>query len=424
MKFYYIYKKIILVLIIFSFISSINAQSCTNTKELLRKRHNIKGMTYGHPYTTFDRHNKNYKTLQNTIDNIRKNILKDKSISNVEELRGPVYRAYKAIYKNAKLDRPTDNGLISTNYGEVARSYLASWAKDNAFVFLIGLDSNGLKLDSLDTSGATRDSFRNRARNEAFDNLTGEIDHDNAGWGWVAAGGVYFSTNPITLAVALAAFNLYNEQKYLNKIQFCSRSLILWLQTYDLLKAAYEIRGELDTVALHRYPWKFGDADANTDGSCAPRRKLRKLTRDLYYYSSGLGGIVVHETGWKKNHGIAAASALLMSAQVLNDAGVETERIMGFISYVFTLGKEPWPYPRYSPVNWNELGQKGLEENLFVGSHWWPAHDVPVAPSKTWDSTYSPYSEGTQYTHYGLLDCGIPAMVAQKNITNSITNNT
>lgn len=52
------------------------AQSCTNTEELLRKRHTISGMTYGHPYTTFDRHNINYKNLQNAINNIRKNIIK------------------------------------------------------------------------------------------------------------------------------------------------------------------------------------------------------------------------------------------------------------------------------------------------------------------------------------------------------------
>jgi hypothetical protein len=28
----------------------LNAQSCTNTEELLRKRHTISGMTYGHSH--------------------------------------------------------------------------------------------------------------------------------------------------------------------------------------------------------------------------------------------------------------------------------------------------------------------------------------------------------------------------------------
>ena len=62
----------------------ITAQSCTNVDELFRKRHTIQGMTYGHPYTTFDRHNDNYKNLQNCINNIRLKIISDKQISNVE----------------------------------------------------------------------------------------------------------------------------------------------------------------------------------------------------------------------------------------------------------------------------------------------------------------------------------------------------
>ncbi len=33
------------------------AQNCDAPDELFRKRHTIDGMTWGHPYTTFDRHN-------------------------------------------------------------------------------------------------------------------------------------------------------------------------------------------------------------------------------------------------------------------------------------------------------------------------------------------------------------------------------
>ena len=115
-----------------------------------------------------------------------------------------------------------------------------------------------------------------------------------------------------------------------------------------MLKAAYEIRDELDKIEPNRYPWKFADADRN-GLECSQRNKLRKLTRDLYYYSSGIGGLVVHEFGWKKNHGIAAASAVLMAAQVLNDAGVETNYLNGIFGWLWGDGFV-WPHPRYSPV--------------------------------------------------------------------------
>ena len=49
----FIYQKTILVFISLCFYSLINSQSCTDVKELLRKRHTIKGMTYGHPYTPY-----------------------------------------------------------------------------------------------------------------------------------------------------------------------------------------------------------------------------------------------------------------------------------------------------------------------------------------------------------------------------------
>jgi hypothetical protein len=286
-------KRILLLFIHLLFISVGYSQTCHNVKELLRKRHTIAGMTYGHPYTTFDRHNDNYQNLQNSINNIRARILKDKSISNFEILRGPVYQAYKLIYTNAVSSRPTDNGI---NNGE-DKSALAIWAKNNAFVFLVGLDGNTNKLDTR-TYCASRDSFRDRALN-AFSYLNGVVKPHNFG-----------------------EITLYDSDD--SYMQHYSRSLIYWLQAYDLLKASFELRVELDSVAPHRYPWGFGDADRNTDGSCAPRRKLRDYARNIYTRSKDFDGIVEHAIGWKKNHGIAAASALLMAAQVLNDAGTET----------------------------------------------------------------------------------------------------
>ncbi|NDC31181.1 MAG: hypothetical protein EBZ58_09660 [Bacteroidetes bacterium] len=70
-KFNLFLLKLLLVILPSSIASS---QNCTDVKELFRKRHIISEMTYGHPYTTFDRHNANYKNLDNAIDNIRKNI--------------------------------------------------------------------------------------------------------------------------------------------------------------------------------------------------------------------------------------------------------------------------------------------------------------------------------------------------------------
>lgn len=360
--------------------------NCINIEELFRKRHKIDKMTYGHPYTTFDRHNG--QSVDATISNVRRRVIDDISTG------APVSIAYQIIYNSAVATKPGDGGLMDYPLGgDKAPSKLAEWAKNNAFVFLVGLNASGQKLDSIDTTGALRNAFRDRAKN-AFNNLTDEMDHYNDSWLLVID------------ATAFFGLDLFNEQRLLDKMQFYSRSLILWLQTYDLLKAAYEV-SELRNAG--RNPWGYGDADRNTDGSCAPRRKLRKLSRDLYYYSNGLGGIVEHRFAWKRNHGIAAASALLMAAQVLNDAGVETNYISGLFDWVM-------PYPRYSPVKWNELGQSGLDDNIFDGKHWWPADNVPQSPRNKNADSYSVYAEGPQYADYGILDCGIPAMIAQKNL--------
>ena len=340
-------KKLLFILLIFFASKICVSQSCTNVDELFRKRHTVQGMTYGHPYTTFDRHNENYINLQHAINNIRQNIIKD-----FDPIKpGPIFIAYQSIYNNAISGRPADNGLSFTSSdGSVTKSNMAAWAKDNAFVFLIGLDSIGQYMDTTIYNGASasaakRNAFRDRAKDEAFSHLTDDIEHNNAGWGWVA--GAAFLTGH-SIGAALALYNLTNEQLYLNKLQFCSRSLILWLQTYDLLKAAYEIRDELDKIAPNRYPWGFADADRN-GLDCSQRNKLRRLTRELYVRSNGILGITDHAFGWKKNHGIAAASAVLMAAQVLNDAGTETNYLNGFFGWLWGDGFV-LPHPRYSPV--------------------------------------------------------------------------
>ncbi len=52
------------------------SQNCDAPDELFRKRHIIDGMTWGHPYTTFDRHNK--ATFEQTIQKIRNRIIDEK----------------------------------------------------------------------------------------------------------------------------------------------------------------------------------------------------------------------------------------------------------------------------------------------------------------------------------------------------------
>lgn len=320
-------KKILFTICFVSLIKFSFGQSCHDVKELLRKRHTISGMTYGHPYTMFDRHNK--LSLDSIISNIRNRINSNDTI---------FQEAYSKIYTNAKLNMPLDNGIINGT----DKSALAIWAKNNAFVFLIGVDGNGAKLDTIKYNGinasdSARNAFRDRAK-DAFSYLTGKVKPH------------------ASLSISISNSDDTNLQHY-------SRSLIYWLQAYDLLKAAYEV-SELRNAG--RNPWGFGDADRNTDGDCGVRRKLRDYARNVYTRSKDFDGIVEHATGWKKNHGIAAASAILMAAQVLNSAGVETNRITGAISWLFTFGSNPWPYPKYSPINWNKLGQEGIDDNIFI----------------------------------------------------------
>lgn len=127
-------KNIFLVLILLMVNSFTNAQSCTDVKELLRKRHTISGMTYGHPYTMFDRHNG--LSLDSIISNIRIRIIREKRDSNGLDF---IFQAYKSIYTNAAKPRPTDDGKKNGD----GYSALDIWAKNNAFVFLVGMDANG-----------------------------------------------------------------------------------------------------------------------------------------------------------------------------------------------------------------------------------------------------------------------------------------
>jgi hypothetical protein len=247
-------KKLIAFIILCLFSSMAKTQPCTNTDEYFRKRHKIDGMTYGHPYTMFDRHNN--QSLNQTLDKIRTKIKIEYDPLNP----GPVYTAYLAVYNNAILAMPADNGLKTIGSTTTSYSQKAVWAKNNAFVFLVGLDASGRRLDSLDPTYSSRNAFRDRALT-AFDNLTGKIQPHE----------------PLTI---------YFSNTDDGNMQHHSRSLILWLQAYDFLKASAALP-EMDNIKyFNNY-----DSDANKDW-CSPRNKLRHLSRDLYQMSKGWLGMV------------------------------------------------------------------------------------------------------------------------------------
>jgi hypothetical protein len=102
----------------------------TKVKEFNRGRLQIAGSSYGHPYTMFDVHNG--KSFEATIDSIKSRIKSEKL------KQEPVFLAYEQIYNNTQGPMPEDNGMPNDKVSE-----LALWAKNNAFVMLVGLDGNG-----------------------------------------------------------------------------------------------------------------------------------------------------------------------------------------------------------------------------------------------------------------------------------------
>jgi hypothetical protein len=211
----------------------------------------------------FDSHNG--KTFLQTIINIRNRIYNEKDIA------GQVYLAYQQVYNIAVGAMPKDDGMMTAD-GNV--SNLALWAKNNAFVFLIGLDGDGKYMDTTEYAGVKSFTTRNAFRDRAYH----PYEHDTT-------------------------VNAFHHLKgdmpgKIKDLKIGSRSLMLWLTCYDLLKAAYELPELRDSL---RNPFGFGDADRN-GLACAPRNKLRKLTRDLYQESQGVFGVVTHRYGWEKNH--------------------------------------------------------------------------------------------------------------------------
>ncbi len=138
----------------------LKAQLGTKIKEFNRGRLQVAGSSYGHPYTMFDKHNG--KSFEETIDSIRSRIKNEIN----ENIDLPVAQGYLFIFQNSQLPMTSDNGMPYD-----AISALASWAKNNAFVMLVGLDGNG---NDLSIHG--RDSCKKNVL-RAFDALQGEISN-------------------------------------------------------------------------------------------------------------------------------------------------------------------------------------------------------------------------------------------------------
>ncbi len=150
-------KHFIYTLVLLSISLGAKAQLGTKVKEFNRGRLQIIGSNYGHPYTMFDKHNG--KSFEETIDSIRSRIKLEKGKPN-----DFIFKSYELIYTYSQLPMPSDNGMPYD-----AISALASWAKNNAFVMLVGLDGKG---NDLSIHG--RDSCKKNVL-RAFDALQGEI---------------------------------------------------------------------------------------------------------------------------------------------------------------------------------------------------------------------------------------------------------
>ena len=261
--------------------------------ELYRGRLKKEGALYGNPYTMMDR--TRFPIANDGFIEIRRLISKKTDITNL----------YENIVNIADNVRPAAGGGETDDI-----SGLAIWTKYNAFVFIIGLDpaNDYQQMDIVDPTGNLRNGFRDRA----------------------LLGFQYMN---------FSVPSILNDGN--NLLQHRCRELMMYCQAYDWLKAA-----PFDpSISSDRWPLEPYDLDRNS-GTCSPRYRLRLFARNFYQTAKGWLGPIEHTKGWKKNHGIIAASAMLTCAIVLNDAGVRDIR------------------PRWSPIRWFEKANEGLYSKI------------------------------------------------------------
>jgi hypothetical protein len=242
---------------------SINSlsQPCTNgtnVQEFNRKRHWVGG-TWGHPYTMFDRHN-GY-TFEQTIEVLRNRITEEKLKLEAERV---ILKAYQLVYDNAMRTMPLDNGMP-----ESGSSDLALWAKNNAFIMLVGLNRTADTLLDLHQRQLLKDKVI-----DAFNNMSKDIPNKDGKYYTYFAGLGLTAVHPVLGGLVVSAAliqQVYEETNVKNLFKFYSRSLILWLQAYDLLKASAALP-ELESIKY----FDNDNSDAN-QGRQSPRNKLYQM---------------------------------------------------------------------------------------------------------------------------------------------------
>lgn len=120
------------------------------------------------------------------------------------------------------------------------------------------------------------------------------------------------------------------------------------------------------------------------------------MARNLYKNAMGNHfldwGTVNHPSGWKKNHGVIAASAMAMCAVVLNDAGAR---------------RIHW---KWNPNTWAEAANEGIEDCFFEGFHLL-TRNVPL----TSEDGKAGFNEGPNYWTY-TLQAFAPAILTSNNM--------
>jgi hypothetical protein len=250
--------RTLLIFIVFIKINIINAQPGTEKEEFNRKKHWVGG-TYGHPYTMFDRHNG--KSFEQTVFDLRVRIQNEfDTTGNI----GPIYHAYQLVYDNAMRTMPLDNGMP-----ESGPSDLALWAKNNAFIMLVGLNRTADTLLDLHQRQLLKDKVIT-----AFNNMSKDIPNKDGKYYTYFAGLGLTAAHPVLGGLVVSAAltqQVYEETNVKNLFKFYSRSHILWLQAYDLLKASAALP-ELESIKY----FDNDNSDAN-QGRQSPRNKLYQM---------------------------------------------------------------------------------------------------------------------------------------------------
>ncbi len=337
-------------------------------KELNRGRLKREGALYGNPYTLMDRKkypnpNDGFRAIRNNLKNVDNRKLQDVYKSILAEasksLSSVLAAAESGDFKHAKSIKP---------------SPLAIWAKYNAFVFVIGLDSN---FNELAATSAKRLQYQTNAL-EAFRNMNCRVYGKDLK--------SILTKSPVLQYLVMPTAFLHDWLDVNERLQGRALELIMYCEAYDWLKAAAQedSLAAANVAALPPYDW-----DRN-GSKCLPRDNLRLFARNFFIAADGWFGTIESPRSWKKSRGIIAASAIGTAAIVLNDAGVEANVVKALFSWVR-------PAPNYSPNNWHKLGEK-CWENLLEGKHVWPWKDVPQTNG---DGTAG-YAEGPGFFNYAM----------------------